>query len=59
MNEYVCPCHDAHYTKDGKNLAVAPNPLDEYEVKVEKADCILRSIKAEYKNEYKEAYSDV
>ncbi|MBD2869679.1 ubiquinol-cytochrome c reductase iron-sulfur subunit [Paenibacillus arenilitoris] len=34
-NEYDCPCHDARYTKDGKNLAVAPKPLDEYEVKVE------------------------
>lgn len=34
-DEYFCPCHGAHYTKDGKNLAVAPAPLDEYEVKVE------------------------
>lgn len=34
-NEYFCPCHGAHYTKDGENLAVAPAPLDEYEVKVE------------------------
>lgn len=34
-NEYVCPCHDARYTKDGKNIVVAPNPLDEYEVKSE------------------------
>lgn len=34
-NEYFCPCHGAHYTKEGKNLAVAPLPLDEYEVKIE------------------------
>lgn len=34
-NEYHCPCHGARYTKDGKNLAVAPKALDEYEVKVE------------------------
>jgi menaquinol-cytochrome c reductase iron-sulfur subunit len=34
-NQYFCPCHGAHYTADGKNLAVAPNPLDEYDVKVE------------------------
>lgn len=34
-DQYFCPCHGAHYTKDGKNLAVAPAPLDEYEVKVE------------------------
>ncbi|TVY04586.1 ubiquinol-cytochrome c reductase iron-sulfur subunit [Cohnella terricola] len=34
-NEYHCPCHGARYTKDGKNLKVAPKPLDEYEVKTE------------------------
>jgi menaquinol-cytochrome c reductase iron-sulfur subunit len=34
-NQYFCPCHGAHYTADGKNLAVAPKPLDEYDVKVE------------------------
>nr|WP_150959822.1 ubiquinol-cytochrome c reductase iron-sulfur subunit [Aneurinibacillus sp. XH2] len=34
-NQYYCPCHDAHYTKEGKNLAVAPAPLDQYEVKIE------------------------
>ena len=34
-NEYDCPCHGARYTKDGKNLTVAPKPLDEYEVKLE------------------------
>lgn len=34
-DEYHCPCHGAAYTKDGKNLKVAPKPLDEYEVKSE------------------------
>lgn len=34
-NEFFCPCHGAHYTKDGKNLAIAREPLDEYDVKVE------------------------
>lgn len=34
-NEYHCPCHGARYTKDGESLAVAPKPLDEYEVKTE------------------------
>lgn len=33
-NQYFCPCHGAHYTKDGLNLAVAPLPLDEYSVKI-------------------------
>lgn len=34
-DEYYCPCHGAHYTRDGKALAVSPEPLDEYEVKIE------------------------
>lgn len=34
-DQYFCPCHGAHYTADGKNLAVSPAPLDEYAVKVE------------------------
>lgn len=33
-NQYFCPCHDAKYSIDGKNLKVAPAPLDEYEVEV-------------------------
>ena len=34
-DQYYCPCHGAHYTVDGKQLAVASAPLDQYEVKVE------------------------
>ncbi|SDC41307.1 menaquinol-cytochrome c reductase iron-sulfur subunit [Paenibacillus sp. UNCCL117] len=34
-DQYYCPCHGAHYTVDGKHLAVANAPLDQYEVKVE------------------------
>jgi len=34
-DQYYCPCHGAHYTIDGKQLAVASAPLDEYDVKVE------------------------
>lgn len=33
-NEYHCPCHGAHYTKEGKQLAVASKPLDEYKVMI-------------------------
>lgn len=44
-NEYFCPCHAARYTKDGKQLAVAPAPLDEYEVKVENGWVYLGSVK--------------
>jgi menaquinol-cytochrome c reductase iron-sulfur subunit len=34
-NEFYCPCHGAHYTKDGAALAVAPVALDEYQVRVD------------------------
>lgn len=34
-DQYFCPCHGAHYTKDGKQLAIARAPLDEYEVQVD------------------------
>ncbi len=43
-NEYYCPCHGAHYTKDGKALAVSPLPLDEYEVKVENGYVYLGNV---------------
>lgn len=44
-NHYFCPCHGAHYTKDGKALAVAPLPLDEYDVKVENGFVYLGQVK--------------
>ncbi|MCJ8011064.1 ubiquinol-cytochrome c reductase iron-sulfur subunit [Paenibacillus sp. KQZ6P-2] len=31
-DEYHCPCHGARYNKLGKNLAVAPKPLDTYKL---------------------------
>jgi menaquinol-cytochrome c reductase iron-sulfur subunit len=34
-NQYHCPCHGAKYDRFGKNLTVAPKPLDEYQVKIE------------------------
>ncbi|MGZ9584060.1 QcrA and Rieske domain-containing protein [Paenibacillus marinisediminis] len=34
-DQYFCPCHGAHYTKDGKQLAVARAPLDEYTVRID------------------------
>jgi len=43
-NEYFCPCHRAHYTKDGKNLAVAPEPLDEYQIKLDNGYVYLGGI---------------
>lgn len=44
-NEYVCPCHGAHYTIEGKNLSVAPKPLDEYELEVKEGWIYLGPIK--------------
>jgi menaquinol-cytochrome c reductase iron-sulfur subunit len=46
QNEYYCPCHGAHYTVDGKSLAVAPLPLDEYQVKVENGFVYLGTLRA-------------
>lgn len=43
-NEFFCPCHAAEYTKEGKNLKVAPLPLDEYAVKVENGSIYLGQI---------------
>lgn len=42
---YHCPCHGARYNKTGKNLKVAPKPLDEYEVKTENGWVYLGPIK--------------
>ncbi len=44
-NEFFCPCHGAHYTKEGKNLAIAPAPLDEYDVKIENGFVYLGPIR--------------
>lgn len=42
---YVCPCHGAIYTTDGKNETVAPKPLDEYTVKEENGFIYLGPLK--------------
>jgi menaquinol-cytochrome c reductase iron-sulfur subunit len=44
-NEFFCPCHAARYTSEGKNLAIAPAPLDEYEVKIENGFVYLGGIR--------------
>lgn len=44
-NEYFCPCHGARYTKEGLNLVVAPEPLDEYAVKEENGWIYLGRVK--------------
>jgi menaquinol-cytochrome c reductase iron-sulfur subunit len=44
-NTYLCPCHGAQYDKSGKNLKVAPRPLDEYEVKLDNGWVYLGPLK--------------
>ncbi|RXZ80239.1 ubiquinol-cytochrome c reductase iron-sulfur subunit [Paenibacillaceae bacterium] len=44
-NQYYCPCHEAKYSPDGKNLSVAPNPLDEYDVRLQDGFVYLGPIK--------------
>ncbi|WP_270171546.1 QcrA and Rieske domain-containing protein [Paenibacillus sp. SYP-B4298] len=44
-NQYFCPCHEAKYTKEGKNLKVAPSPLDEYDLKIEDGFIYLGPVK--------------
>lgn len=46
QNQFVCPCHGAHYTKLGKNINIAPEPLDQYEVKVENGFVYLGELHA-------------
>ncbi|EXX91298.1 2Fe-2S ferredoxin [Paenibacillus darwinianus] len=43
-NHYFCPCHGAEYTVDGKQLKVAPKPLDEYQVKLQDGNVYLGPI---------------
>jgi menaquinol-cytochrome c reductase iron-sulfur subunit len=45
-NEYYCPCHGARYTVDGKELAVASAPLDEYEVDIKDGYVYIGPLKA-------------
>jgi len=45
-NLYHCPCHGARYDKNGKNLKVAPKPLDEYDVKIDGEWVYLGPLKA-------------
>ncbi|HEY4430305.1 MAG TPA: ubiquinol-cytochrome c reductase iron-sulfur subunit [Paenibacillus sp.] len=43
-DEYHCPCHGARYTKLGKNLEVAPKPLDQYKTKFDNGWVLLGDI---------------
>lgn len=44
LDQYFCPCHGAHYLKNGKQLAVASKPLDEYRVKLDNDWVLLGDI---------------
>ncbi len=43
-DQYFCPCHGAHYTKDGLNMAIAPAPLDQFQVEVKEGSVYLGPI---------------
>ena len=44
-NEYFSPCHGAHYTKEGKHLAIASAPLDEYDIRIDNGFVYLSNLK--------------
>ena len=42
LGEYLCPCHDGHFAKDGVVLAgPPPRPLFEYEHKIEDGNLFI------------------
>jgi Rieske Fe-S protein len=42
VQEYICPCHNAHFSKDGKVTAgPPPAPLVEYETKIEEGTLLI------------------
>ena len=43
QNEYVCPCHDGYFAKDGSIVSgPQPRPLDQYEHKIEDGILMVR-----------------
>jgi Rieske Fe-S protein len=43
LNEYICPCHDGHFGKDGSIISgPQPRPLDHYEHKIEDGTLMVR-----------------
>ncbi|MCL4505140.1 MAG: ubiquinol-cytochrome c reductase iron-sulfur subunit [Chloroflexi bacterium] len=46
-NEFICPCHDAHFNKDGGVVSgPPPRPLDQYESKVENGALLIHVIQS-------------
>jgi len=40
--EYICPCHDAHFSFDGQVVSgPPPKPLDEYETRIEEGNLFI------------------
>jgi Rieske Fe-S protein len=43
LNEYVCPCHDGHFAKDGSSISgPQPRGLDSYKHKIEDGTLMVR-----------------
>jgi len=42
QQEYICPCHGAHFSIDGEvESGPPPRPLDQYEFKIENGDILI------------------
>ena len=47
LDEYVCPCHDGHFGKDGSIISgPQPRPLDRFEHKVEDGTLMIFLVEA-------------
>ena len=46
-DEYICPCHDAHFGENGKVISgPPPRPLDQYESKVDNGALLIHVTQA-------------
>ena len=47
LEEYVCPCHDGHFGKDGSIISgPQPRPLDSFDYKVEEGTLMIYLVEA-------------
>jgi Rieske Fe-S protein len=46
-DQYICPCHDAHFTRDGSVVSgPPPRPLDAFETKVEGGNLFIHLLES-------------
>lgn len=47
LQEYICPCHDGHFSKDGGIVSgPQPRPLDVYEHKIEDGNLLIHFLES-------------